>query len=123
MIKAIYKLPAIKHVFFITSSLDQVLENYLGVKEVEKRNRQIEHILFSKDWICSQESWKFELITDKELLKAVSLHGGDFEYDYLSCHKSSCLELLTINILKSNESSNFKVLGSIKDEDIIEVFL
>lgn len=118
MIKAIYKLPAIKHVFFITSSLDQILE-YLVVKEVEKRNRQ----LFSKDRICSQESWKFELITDKELLNVISMHGGDFEYDYLSCHKSSCLELLTINILKSNESSNFKFLGSIKDEDIIEVFL
>lgn len=125
MIKGIYKIPAIKYAFFITSSFDEI-----ELDQEKKRNKHFENIFLSKDNICSKEkrSWIFELTSENELIQVLSMcMSGINISSNLSCSQPDCLELLAMNLIKNNnESSNLnnsKFLGLINDEDIIEVFI
>ena len=129
MIKGIYKVPAIKHAFFIISSPDKISEE-IGLEEVEKRNKHLEHILLSKNYICPTEieSWTFEVLFEKNFLRVLSTCMSRVGISSkISSHNPACLELLAINLVKTNkEPSDLKtprMLGVADDEDVIEVFI
>lgn len=132
MIKGIYKLPAIKHAFFIMSSLEDFGGNSAESPDSKKRMEYFEHILQLRDHICPKEIplWTLEVVSESEFLKVLEqrMPKGKVSSN-LSSHNPECLELLAINLIKTPEQSSDlalktpTVLGVIPDEDIIEVFI
>lgn len=111
------------------SSLQQFDETSIGLEEIEKRSKRLENILRSKYYRCSKEieSWTFEIVFESDFLQVLSKCIPKVKISSNpSCH-NPCLELLAMNLVKTNESSSEinsqKLLGIVDDEDIIEVFI
>lgn len=132
MIKGIYKLPAIKHAFFIVSSLEEFEVSLIESLDNKKRMEYFEHILRSKDHICPKEIplWTLKVVSESEFLKVLEQHMPKGKVSSnLSSHNPECLELLAINLIKTPEKSSdlppstSKVLSVMAEDDIIEVFI
>lgn len=131
-IKAIYKLPAIKYVFFIASSESGLSKESKESPENRKRMEHFEHILQSKENIDPKECprWKTKLICEKDFLLALK-HKMPIEKvsPSQSFDNPESLELLAINPVKTPRNALVwpfntpKVLSVVPDEDIIEVFI
>ena len=129
-IKAIYKLPQLKHMFFIVAPLEEssVIEQpLLGSK---RKREYFERILRSKDHIGPREAqqWTLKIVSESDFSKVLEQHRPiGQELSNPSSHSPEYLELLAINLLKtpasSRASQNSKVLSVVPDEDIIEVFI
>ena len=131
ILTGIYKLPAIKCAFFIVSTLWDVSGKQTSSQEHDKRIRQLEHILRSKDHTCPKASqlWKYVVVEQNDFLRVLeqSMPRKQGETNQ-SCYSPEHLELLAINLLKTPRDRRRtyetpKVLSCIPDEDIIEVFI
>ena len=131
LLTGIYKLPAIKCAFFIVSTLADVSGKQTSSLEHDKRIRQIENILRSKDYTFPKASqlWKYIVIEQNDFLwvleQSIPRKLGETNQ---SCYNPEHLELLAINLLKTPRDlrrtyETPKVLSCILDEDIIEVFI
>lgn len=120
----IYKIPAIKHAFFIVSSLKEFSGNSRRLPENKRRMEYFEHILRCK------HQWTLKLMSESDFLTVLKQHKpkGIVSPNQSSCSPAS-LELLTINLAKTPENcldwayTSKKILSVIPDEDIIEVFI
>lgn len=129
-IRGIYKLPAIKHAFFIISSLQDFSGNS-QLRESKKRMGYFAKVLKWKDQEHPKvtQKWKLIVIEQQEFLKVLECSLPTRESSSSqSCYNPEDLELLAINLLKTPESLFFphdtpKVLSFVSDEDIIEVFI
>ncbi len=127
----IYNLPAIKCAFFIVSFLEDVSGKQTSSPEHDKRIRQIEHILSSKNHTFPKASqlWKYIVVEQRDFLLALEQSmPREIGETNQSCYIPEHLELLTINLLKTpldrlRPYETPKVLSCIPDEDIIEVFI
>lgn len=128
----LYRLPQIKHEFLIVSSLEAFLKGQQELKDYKKRMECIEHILQSKDCTPPKETqqWRAELVLEEDFLRVLKQRMPKVEVSSnLSSHKPICMELLTINLVKTPETSSDLTLSSPKElsvsknEDIIEVFI
>ena len=120
IIKGIYTLPNIKHTFFIVSDLN----NLDNSKENKKRIECLAQVLQSKDKLTHDETkrWTLKAVSENDLLNVIeSRMPIGIVSPNLSSHNPSCLELLTINLIKTDHES--KELGNIPEEDIIEIFI
>ncbi len=128
-IRGIYKLPAIKHTFFIISSLQDFSGNS-QLRESKKRMGYFAKVLRSKDkeYPKVTQKWKLIVIEQQEFLKVLecSLPKRKSSSSQ-SCYNPEDLELLAINLLKTPEPflthDTPKVLSCVSDEDIIEIFI
>jgi len=126
----IYKIPALKCIIFIFSSLEGVLGKRTSLIENEKRKQEIEHILRSKN--CTPpiglQLWKFVLFEQNDFLEILASKTPRKRAD---TNQTFCipenLELLAINLLKTPkvclDFDTHKILSSVPDEDIIEAFI
>lgn len=131
-IRAVYKIPELKHMFFIVEPLGSsydCLKESLGSK---KRREYIEQILRSKDRSIPKETqqWTLKIVPADDFLSAIEQNKPR---ELVSSNQSSQnpekLELLAINLTKTPPNSSDwtlktpKALSVIPDEDIIEVFI
>jgi hypothetical protein len=131
-ILGIYKLPGIKHVFFIVSSLSEFFANIKMSKGSVVKTIDFEHIHLSKNHIkpIRSQQWSVKVVSEHNFLNSLKQY---IPTDKVSSNQSSHipvdLELLTINQLKTPVSSpemtfhTPKVLSVVPDSDIIEVFI
>ncbi len=131
-IKGIYKLPAVKHIFFIVSSLQEFSDGARSSKESKRRMEYFERILQSKDHTPPKVTplWKLKVMCETDFLSALKQYNPTGRVSSnRSCHNPEDLELLAINLCKTPLSSpektfhTPKVLSVVPDEDIIEVFI
>jgi hypothetical protein len=128
-IRAIYKLPEIRHVYFIVSPQEGDEESGLILKESTRKRECFEQILRSKDrtFPSTAQQWTLALLSESDFLKVIEQHqprepGSSNQ----SSHSPEYLELLAINLLKTPSSRTLetpKFLSPIPSEDIIEVFI
>lgn len=131
-IRAVYKIPEAKHVFFIVEPLDSTCD-YLEESQGRKRRREyFEHILQSKDRSNPKatQQWTLRIVPVDDFLSAIERNTPK---ELVSSNQSSQnpekLELLAINLTKTLPNSSDwtlqtpKALCAIPDEDIIEVFI
>src|SRR5580692_9116243 len=103
-IKGIYKIPSIKHVFFIVSSLRDFLDNSLTSQGNKTRMEYFGRILRSKDRMLPKANlqWTVKVVSEHDFLKAIKQH---IPKGKVSPNRSSNnpeeLELLAINLLKT----------------------
>jgi len=128
----IYKLPTVRHVFFIVSSLHDFLDSLSLSEENRIRREYFERILRSKDRIRPKVSlqWTIKVVCVHDFLKAIKRRIPKGKVlPSQSSHNPEELELLTINLAKTHQSDlartfdTPKVLSAIPDDDIIEVFI
>ena len=130
-LKAVYRIPQIKHVFFIMSFSDEVLDNSMLSLQNKKRREYFEHILQSKHHIkpIEAQQWRLKTMLESDLVKAIEHYTPkELESSNPSYSDPESLELLTINLLKKEYPEDdfyhtYKGLGRIQNEDIIEVFV
>ena len=131
-IRAVYKIPETRHVFFIVEPLDSTCD-YLKESQGRKRRREyFEHILRSKDRSTPKatQPWTLRIVPVDDFLSAIEQNTPR---ELISSNQSSQnpekLELLAINLTKTLPNSSDwtlqtpKALCAIPDEDIIEVFI
>lgn len=131
-IRAVYKIPETRHVFFIVEPLDSTCD-YLKESQGRKRRREyFEHILRSKDRSSPTafQQWTLRIVPEDDFLSAIEQNTPR---ELVSSNQSSQnpekLELLAINLIKTLPNSDDwtsktpKALCVIPDEDIIEVFI
>ena len=131
-IRAVYKIPETRHVFFIVEPLDSTCD-YLKESQGRKRRREyFEHILRSKDRSTPKatQPWTLRIVPVDDFLSAIEQNTP---IELVSSNQSSQnpekLELLAINLTKTLPNSSDwtlqtpKALCAIPDEDIIEVFI
>ena len=131
MIKGIYKIPAIRHAFFIVDSLSELEGEPLSPSSFAEGKEYFEHILESKDHICPKEAqqWKLRVVSSEQFLQVLEkCTPKGLVSPNQSSRNPEYLELLAINLLKtpvSNPDSlhTSKYLGVVPDEDVIEVFI
>jgi hypothetical protein len=127
MIKGIYKIPEIKHAFFIVSSQNESGETQSLLPQNKKRKEYFEHILKWKGRIDPKEaqSWKLRIVSETEFLEALEQSMSTNQVlPSQSSEPSESLELVAINLVKtSDDSAERKQLGFIENEDVIEVFI
>lgn len=130
-IKGIYKLPKIKHVFFIVPSLDEFSDSPKPCRESKRRMEYFGRILRSKDHKTPKATphWTLKLVTVSDLETILKQHNpiGQVSSSQ-TCDNPEYLELLAINLVKTPNSldcsqDSQKVLSCVSDEDIIEVFI
>ena len=128
----IYKLPSVRHVFFIVDPFSDFLDSLLLSEENRLKREYFERILRSKDRKCPKVNlqWKIKLMCVHDFLKCIKQHIPKGKVlPSQSSHNPEELELLTINLLKTHQSDldrtfdTPKVLSAIPYEDIIEVFI
>lgn len=131
-IRAVYKIPETRHVFFIVEPLDSTCD-YLKESQGRKRRKEyFEHILRSKDHSTPKatQPWTLRIVPVDDFLSAIEQNTPR---ELISSNQSSQnpekLELLAINLTKTFPNSSDwtlqtpKALCAIPDEDIIEVFI
>ncbi len=131
-IMGIYKLPTVRHVFFIVSSLHDFLDSLSLSEKNRTRREYFERILRSKDRKRPKVSlqWKIKIVCVHDFLKAIRqrIPKGKVLPSQSSRNPEE-LELLTINLERTPQISldrtfdTPKVLSAIPDDDIIEVFI
>lgn len=129
MIKGTYRLPTIKHTFLVISVHDDHFDEQ--VLQKNKINKEyFAHILRSKDRICPKEIQLKRLvaISETDFLWEIEQHSPIVKVSSsLSSGNPAMLELLTMNLLKTQQSPHSgtyetcKFLGFVPDEDVIEV--
>jgi len=131
-ILGVYKIPIIKHVFFILSSVDSFLDSLALSQHNKKRMEYFEHILRSTDHRLPKEiqQWTLAIVSVDGFLSAIKQCIPIVEVSSnQSSHNPKDLELLAINLVKTdpnlpdNTFNTPKALRVIPDEDIIEVFI
>lgn len=131
-IRGIYKLPVLKHAFIIVDSLEGLSDSLQPSQGHKKRMECFERILRSKDRSIPTDTqqWTLKIMSESDFVKVLEQHNpkGRVSSNQTSCNPEH-LELLAINLLKAPEILSDwtlvspKVLSSIPDEDIIEVFI
>lgn len=130
-IRGIYKIPAIRHTFFIVNSFEEPSDSIQPYRESKRRMAHFEHILRSKDRRTPKvaQQWKWTVVEEQDFLRVLERSMPTKEVSSnQSCYSPDHLELLAINLLKTPDSLVFphdtpKVLSCVPDEDIIEVFI
>lgn len=125
-VKAIYKIPALKHAFFIVSSLDEFSEKSEETQKSKIRMEYFEHILHSKDCTLPIEiqQWTLKVMSHTDFVSAIKRRNpiGQVLSNQTSCEDPE-LELLAINLTKNSSGLETKELSFTEDADIIEVFI
>jgi hypothetical protein len=131
-IRAIYKIPEARHVFFIVEPLDSSCDYLQGSQARKRRREYFEHILRSKGRSSPKvtQPWTLRIMPADDFLSAIEQNTPR---ELVSSNQSSQnpekLELLAINLTKTLPNSSDwtlqtpKALCAIPDEDIIEVFI
>ena len=131
-IKGIYKLPAIKHTFLVMSSGEEGCDNETMWIENRKKMEYFEHILELKDHMHPKETplWRLKLVHEDDFLLAIKRYRPkEIVSSSQSLGNPEELELLSVNLLKNLVNPLYetyetpKFLGSIREEDIIQVFI
>ena len=131
-IMGVYKIPAVRHVFIIVSSLHEFLDSLSLSEENKTRREYFERILRSIDRIRPKVSlqWTIKVVGVHDFLKAIKQRIPKGKVlPSQSSNNPEELELLAINLAKTRQSSpdrtfdTPKVLSAIPDDDIIEVFI
>lgn len=131
-IRAIYKIPEAKHVFFIVESPEKPCDCLEASQARKRRTEYFEHILQSKGRNNPKvpQRWTLKIVPADDFLSAIERNTPR---ELISSNQSSQnpekLELLAINLTKTLPNSSDwtfktpKALCAIPDEDIIEVFI
>lgn len=115
-LKGIYNLPQIKQTFLVIDSSHMSEKSLCLFEEISEH---LLDILKTKNPMENSENWKYDLVTTGEFLCALSRIYPDQSF----CYPDS-MEILAINISKTpNSFSDNKILGLLKEEDVIEVFV
>ncbi len=129
-IKAIYKLPQIKHAFFIVAPLEEQSTTEVQLSGNKRKREYFEQILRCKDHSSPTETqqWTLKIVSESDFVKVLKQHmPKGLELSNPSSHSPELLELLAINLLKTPDFTNVyqeqKVLSVVPEEDIIEVFI
>jgi hypothetical protein len=131
MIRGIYKIPQIRHAFFIVDSLSGIEESPATSLSLEEGAEYFEHILQLKDHICPKEAqqWKLRVVSSEQFLRVLEkCTPKELGFPNQSSCNPEYLELLAINLVKTPLSTpeslySSKKLGVLPDEDVIEVFI
>lgn len=131
-IRALYKIPEMKHIFFIVKPSDSSYDCLKASKRHKKRREYFEHILRSKDHRspkCTLQ-WTLKIVPMSDFLSAIEQNNPkELISSNQSLQNPQKLELLAINLTKIlHNSSDWtlktpKALSMVPDEDIIEVFI
>lgn len=125
-VKAIYKIPALKHAFIIVSSLDEFDDKPRSNQESRTRTEYFEHILRLKYNNQPKEvlPWTLKVMSHEDLLSALKRNKPTrLKSPNQTSSDNSELELLAINLVKTECGVETKELSFIEDTDIIEVFI
>lgn len=131
-IKGIYKLPELKHAFIIVSSLSEFQDNSKLSKKSKRRVEYFEKILRSKDQKNQKSTrhWTLKVMSENDFVRVLSQNNKrESVSSNQPSHSPEYLELLAINLLRTSEDvsdwtyNTPKVLSSVPEEDIIEVFI
>ena len=128
----IYKIPDLNHVFFIVPSQDPRQEDQSVQQENKKSGEYFERILQLKDCTKPIESqpeiWKE--LRENDFLKKLSCYKTkEKESSNPQNNLVNNLNLLSINVIFNNFTSSQKkfntkkILCSIPEEDVIEIFI
>lgn len=132
LVKGIYKLPEIRHIFIVVPSASIANDNPKLLLRNKERREYFERTVLSKDRMTKLTSlkWTIRIIREDDFLMSV---GELTKRPEVSSNPSfdnpESMELLAINLLKTPLSSpdlslhTPKVLSKVLDEDIIEVFI
>jgi hypothetical protein len=132
-IRAIYRIPSQKSVFFVLSTPENSSDNpTLSSPCTERGKKRFDRILQDKNLEESKKclKWTATILLESDFL--VSLRKPEEIKEELSSpsfHNPVCMELLTINLSKnpqhpSETSFNTpKTLNMLPSEDIIEIFI
>lgn len=131
MIRGVYKIPQIRHAFFIVDSLEEYEESPTKSLSIAEGEEYFEHIVRSKDHICTKEAqqWKLRVVSSEQFLRVLEkCTAKEVGFPNQSSCSPESLELLAINLLKTPASNpdsfhTSKYLGAVPDEDVIEVFI
>lgn len=131
MIKAIYRIPSIKHTFLIVGPHDTPSLKHLELEQIGVEEESLEHILRWKDHIGPKEAlrWTQRVVSFEEFLEVVEKCTPIGRVSSIqSSRNPEDLELLAINLLKtpvspSESLDSSKYLGFVPDEDVLEVFI
>lgn len=129
-VKAVYRLPAIRHLLFVVPFPDRKESYFPSLKRIQKK-AELEELLLSKDQALPKKSlkWTIKLVQEDDFLSSLeSQRKKLLQETNLSSDIPQDLELLAINLLPTHSSSyeslssvTPKILSQIPDEDIIEV--
>ncbi len=125
-IKAIYKIPALRHAFLIVSSLDEFCDNSPSSQENRTRTEYLERILRSKN--CMQpkaiQQWTLKVMSQSDFVSALKRNKSTAGVlTNQTSYNDPELELLAINLNKNDPNNETKELSFIEDSDVIEVFI
>lgn len=132
MITGIYKIPSIKHAFFVVSSLKNLFSDSEFYHECKRRMQYFDKILRLKEriYLCGNEKWNLKVISQRDFLSVLEKYMPLGQISNCnSCNFPESLELLSINLIKSRELSpscshdTLKGLCRVANEDIIEIFI
>ncbi len=125
-VKAIYKIPALRHAFLIVSSLDEFSDKSESNQESKTQMEYFERILHLKDCTLPTETqqWTLKVMSQTDFVSAVKRRNpiGQVLSNQTSCEHPE-LELLAINLTKTLDGLEKKELSFTEDADIIEVFI
>lgn len=125
-IKAIYRIPALRHAFLIVSSLDEFCDNSQAYQENKTHTEYLERILRSKN--CTQPKailpWTLKVMSQSDFVLALRRNRPTTEVlPSQTSYNDPELELLAINLVKTESGLEKKELSFTEDADIIEVFI
>ena len=132
VVKGIYKLPEIKHIFIVVPSPSIANDNPKLLLQSKQRRRYFDNTVLSKDRMTKPTNlkWTIRIIPEDDFLESVrELTQRPEISSNRSFDNPENMELLAINLLKTPLSSpdlslhTPKVLSKVFDEDIIEVFI
>lgn len=110
-ILGVYKIPKDKCLYFVVSKSDkkEKIEYFQSFLEKSEEN----------------EKWNFSIMFEDDFLLLIKNLNSNKK---ISSSRPQQLELLSINILKTEESSfqrfcYSKLIGNVEEEDILEVFI
>lgn len=128
----IYKLPQVKHIFFIVSELHVFDDLQESMLESKRRMEYFEHILRCKDYMPPKAipRWRLKVMTQNDLLTVLAQHNTkEKSSSNLTFQSPEEMEMLAINLFGSCNDENScsyktsKNAGVLYDDDIIEVFI
>lgn len=125
-IKAIYKIPALRHAFLIVSSLDEFCDNSPSCQESKTRTEYLEHILRLKNYTQPKAipQWTLKVMSQSDFVSALKRNKSTTEVlTNQSSFNDPELELLAINLTKTDPNNEQKELSFMQDSDVIEVFI
>lgn len=131
--RGIYKIPSIKHIFFITQSRDECFLEQDMHETKNKNNREyFERIIQQKrhKYPTEDQQWIIKSICEDDFLSAIKQQLPiETEQTNHSLYNSAEFEFLAINIEKTFESSirseaeTRKDMGLVPADDLVEVFI